>query len=82
MTDNKIDPEVDRQLYAIIQRFEAEDACKVIHMLGGEVTRIFMQGVQIGEAVARRKYLMDPKVKPVDFLYGEGQRQQPDDAGT
>ena len=48
-----------------------KDPKNKIEMLAGEVTQVFMQGVRVGEAVARKRYMMDPTVKPVDFLQQE-----------
>ena len=78
-----IDPEIDRVLKHMIKRNpKMEDPKNKIELLAGEITQVFMQGVRVGESVARKRYLMDSTVKPVDLLLNQGQRQQADDAGN
>ena len=67
-----IDPEIDRVLKHMIRRNpKMEDPKNKIEILAGDITRVFMQGVRVGESVARKRYMMDPTVKPVDFLQQE-----------
>ena len=69
---SKIDPRIDRVIKRMIRRNpEMEDPKNKIEVLAGDITRVFMQGVQVGESIAREKYRMDNTVKPVDFLQEE-----------
>ncbi len=67
-----IDPEIDRVLKHMIKRNpQMEDPKNKIELLAGEITQVFMQGVRVGESIARRRYMMDATIKPVDFLLDE-----------
>ncbi len=69
---SEIDPEIDRVLKHMIRRNpKMNDPKNKIEMLAGEITQVFMQGVRVGESVARKRYMMDPTIKPVDFLQQE-----------
>lgn len=67
-----IDPEIDRVLKHMIRRNpKMEDPKNKIELLAGEITQVFMQGVRVGESIARKRYMMDNTIKPVDFLLEE-----------
>lgn len=61
-----IDPEVDRVLEAMRKRNpQLKDPKNKIVILAGDLTVLFMQGVRVGESIAKRKYMLDSKVKRV-----------------
>lgn len=69
---SKIHPKIDAVLNRMIRRNpEMEDPKNKITVLAGDITVVFMQGVQVGEEIAREEYMMDPTIKPVDFLQQE-----------